>query len=130
LLSLHNVLEDVALSQNLGARVGLECVLAVGVEVVVDSVKECVTTDLGAAAGSVVDVVLLEGDKVVATGQVDSPVVVAVAGGGPTGCAVDVAVGDRDTVGGGVAEDDVLAGNEVGGNMVDPDQVTFTLLAC
>jgi hypothetical protein len=45
--------------------------------------------------------------------------VVAVAGGGPAGCAVDLAVGDGNAVGGRVAEDDVLAGDEVGGYVVD-----------
>jgi hypothetical protein len=49
--------------------------------------------------------------------------VVAVAAGGPGGCAVDFAVGDGNAVGGRVAEDDVLAGNEVGGYVVDPDEV-------
>jgi hypothetical protein len=58
-----------------------------------------------------VDVVPLEGDEVVGAGEVDAPVVVGVAGGGPGCCAVDVAVGDCDAVGGAVAEDDVLAGD-------------------
>ena len=42
---------------------------------------------------------------------------------GPGGCAVDVAVGDGDAVGGAGAQDDVLAGDEVGGHVVDPDEV-------
>jgi hypothetical protein len=71
----NNVLEDVALSDDLGASVGLEGVLGVGVEVVVDSVEEGVAGDLGRAAGGVVDVVALHGDEVVGAGQVDSPVV-------------------------------------------------------
>jgi hypothetical protein len=50
--------------------------------------------------------------------------VVAVAGGGPAGCAVDLAVGDGNAVGGRVAEDDVLAGDEVGGYVVDPDEIS------
>lgn len=50
-------------------------VLAVGVEVVVDGVEEGVAGDLGATAGRVVDVVTLEGDHVVAAGEVDEEVV-------------------------------------------------------
>jgi hypothetical protein len=123
LLRLNDVLENISLGKDLRARVGLEGVLAVGVEVVVYGVQERVACDLGRAAGGVVDVVLLEGHEVVGTGQVDAPVVVAVAGGGPAGCAVDVAVGDCDAVRGGVAENDVLAGNEVCGYVVDPDEV-------
>lgn len=64
----------------------------VGVEVVIDSVQERVSADFRAAAGGVVNVVVLQGDEVVGAGEVDAPVVVAVAGGGPAGCAVDVAV--------------------------------------
>lgn len=71
-----DVLEYVALSDNLGTRVGLEGVSGVGVEVVVDGVDKGVAGDLGGAAGGVVDVVALEGDKVVAAGEVQSPVVV------------------------------------------------------
>jgi hypothetical protein len=92
LLREYNVLEDIALGNNLGTGVCFECVLGVGVEVVVHSVEQGVAADLGGAARGVVDVVLLECDKVVGTGQVDAPVVVAVAGGRPAGCAVDVAV--------------------------------------
>ena len=54
---------------------GLTYVLAVGVEVVVDGVEQGVAGDLGAAAGRVVDVVALEGDHVVAAGEVDQEVV-------------------------------------------------------
>ena len=69
------------------------------------------------------DVVALEGDHVVAAGEIDSPVVVAVAGSGPGGGAVDLVVGDGDTTGSLLAEDNVLAGNQVGGDVVDPDHV-------
>jgi hypothetical protein len=123
LLRLHDVLEHVALREHLCARVRFERVLAVRVEVVVHGVQEGVAADLGGAAGSVVDVVLLEGDQIVAAGQVDAPVVVAVAGRGPAGGAVDLAVGDCDAVGGRVAEHNVLARDQICGDVVDPDEV-------
>ena len=47
-----------------------------------------------------VDVVSFHGDEVRGAGEVDTPVVVAVAGGGPAGDAVDVVVGEGYTVGG------------------------------
>jgi hypothetical protein len=53
-------------------------VLAVGVEVVVDGVEEGVAGDLGGTARRVVDVVTLEGDHVVAAGEVDEEVVLGV----------------------------------------------------
>lgn len=59
LLRLNDVLENISLGEDLRARVGLESVLAVGVEVVVYGVEERVACDLGRAAGCVVDVVLL-----------------------------------------------------------------------
>lgn len=55
-------------------------------------------------------------------------VVVGVAGGGPGGRAVDFAVGDGDAVAGAVAEDNVLAGDEVCGDMVDPDKVGWVVI--
>ncbi len=118
-----DVLEDVTLSDDLGASVSLESVLGVGVEVVVDGVEDGVTSDLGGAAGGVVDVVALEGDHVVAAGEVHAPVVVAVAGSRPRGGTVNLAVGDGDTAGSIVAEDNVLTGNQVGGNVINPDHV-------
>jgi hypothetical protein len=134
--SRNNVLEDVALSDDLGAGIGLEGVLGVGVEVVVDGVEEGVTADLGGAAGSVMDVVALHGNEVVRTGKVDSPVVVSagtksayvlysicvailpIASCGPSGGSVDLAVGNGDAVGGAVTEDNVLTGNEISSNVV------------
>jgi hypothetical protein len=71
--------------------------------------EEGVALDLGATAAGVVDVVALHGDHVAGAIQVDTPVVVAVAGGGVVGFTVDVAVGDGDAVVGLGAEDDVLA---------------------
>jgi len=124
LLRLNNVLENVALSNDLGAGIGLESMLAVGVEVVVDGVEEGVAADLGGAAGGVVNVVTLEGHEVVGASEVYAPVVVAVTGRGPCGCTVDFAVGDGDAVGSSVSEDNVLAGDEIGGDMVDPDKIS------
>ena len=97
--------------------------LGVGVEVVVDGVEDGVASDLGGAAGGMVDVVALEGDHVVAAGEVHAPVVVAVAGSRPGGGTVDLVVGDGDAAGSLVTEDNVLAGNKVGGDVVDPDHI-------
>ena len=73
-----DVLENVALGDNLGTSIGLKGVARVGVEVVVDGVEKGVAGDLGGAARGVVDVVALESDKVVATGEVQTPVMVTV----------------------------------------------------
>jgi hypothetical protein len=141
--SLNNVLEDVTLSDNLGAGIGLESVLGVCVEVVVDGMEEGVAGDLGGAAGGVVDVVALHGDEIVGSGEIDSPVVVSIgtksvhvspgfvktfvpiASRRPRGRTVDFTVGNGDTVGGGVTKNNVLTGNEIGGNVVNPDQVGY-----
>lgn len=92
--------------------------------VVVHGVQDGVASELGGTAREVVDVVVLEGDLVIRAGEVQVPVVVAVASGRPLALAVDVAVGDRDTAGGILAQDDVLTGDLVGGDVVDPDQVS------
>lgn len=118
-----DVLEDVALGDDHGARVNLKGVARVGVPVVVDGVEESVAGHLGATARGMVDIVVLEGDEIGGTGEVEAPVVMAVAGGRPGGGTVDLAVGDCHAVGGAVAEDEVLAADEVGGDMVDPDHV-------
>ena len=68
--------------------------------------------ELGGAAAGVVDVVVLEGDGVALAGEVDTPVVVGVAVGGPAGATVDEVVGDRHAVVAAVAGDDVLATDE------------------
>ena len=94
-----DVLEDVTLSKDLSTRVSLESV-GDSVEVVVDGVEKSVTSDLGGAAGGVVDVVVLEGDGVGGTGEVQAPVMTAVAGSRPRGGTVDLVVGDGNTVGG------------------------------
>lgn len=109
-----DVLEDVALGEDHGAGVDLEGVRGGRVPVVVDGVEEGVTADLGATAGGVVDVVVLERDQVRGSSEVQRPVVVVVAGGGPGRGSVDLAVGDGHTIGGGVSEDNVLTANEGG----------------
>jgi len=48
---------------------------------------------------------------------------VVVTGGRPVGGAIELGVGDGDTVGGSVAEDKVLAANAGGLDVVDPDHV-------
>lgn len=58
-----DVLEDISLSEDLGAGVYLEGMVPDVVEVVVDGVEEGVAGDLGGTAGHVVDVVVLEGDQ-------------------------------------------------------------------
>jgi hypothetical protein len=62
----------------------------------------------------VVNVVALESDQVVATGEVKSPVVTSIAGCGPGGRSVDIAVGNSDSAGGRLSKDDVLASNALG----------------
>ena len=117
-----NVLEDVALRDDLGARVSLESV-GNGVEVVVDGVEEGVAGNLGGTTRGVVNIVVLEGDGVGGTSEVQAPVVAAVAGSRPGAGTVDLVVGDGDTVGGRVTEDDVLTGDQISGNVVDPDKI-------
>lgn len=64
LLCCHDVLEYVAFGNDVAAGIDFEGVSAVGVEVVVYGMEEGVSGDFGGAARGVVDVVLLEGDKV------------------------------------------------------------------
>lgn len=104
-----DVLENVALSEDVTTGTNLEGVAGVVVPVVVDSVQESVTLDLGATTAGVVDVVALEGDEVGVTIKVDTPVGVGVAGSGVLGNTVNVVVGERNTVVGGGTEDVVLA---------------------
>lgn len=58
-----DILEDVALGEDHAAGVDLEGVALDVVPEVVDGVEESVSGDFGPAAGSVVDVVVLERDK-------------------------------------------------------------------
>lgn len=119
-----DVLEDVALGQDVGvAGAAVERVPAVGVPVVVHGVQQRVAADLGRTSRCVVHVVALERHEVRASREVQCPVVVAVAGGGPGGGAVDLGVGDCNAAGGAVTEDDVLAADERGVDVVDPGQV-------
>ena len=60
-----DVLEDVALCDNLSAAADFESVALDLVPVVVDGVEEGVAADLGATSGSVVDVVVLHRHQVV-----------------------------------------------------------------
>lgn len=87
------------------------------------SVQKSVTLDLRGTAGGLVDVVTLHGDEVARAVKVDTPVVVAVTGGGVVAGAVDEAVGDGHALGGVGAEDDVLATDAGGGDVVNPDHV-------
>lgn len=116
----HDVLEDIALGHHVAGG-DVEGVPGDGVPVVVDGVQQRVSPDLGSAPGGVVDVVALHGDHVVGAGQVDGPVVVAVAGGAPAGGAVELAVGQRHTVGGRLAGDKHLAADEGDLDVVHPD---------
>lgn len=77
--------------------------------VVVEDVEVGVVLDLGGTAGGLVQVVALEGDLVASTVEVHVPVVVAVASSRVVRLAVDVVVGDGDTVVGLGTEDVVLA---------------------
>lgn len=104
-----DVLENVALGEDVTTGTDLECVAGVVVPVVVDGVQESVTLDLGATSTGVVDVVALQGDEVGVTIEVDTPVGVGVAGCGVVGNTVDVVVGQTDAVVGGGTKDVVLA---------------------
>ena len=81
----------------------------VGVPVVVDGVKDGVSSHLWAATTGVVNVVTLHGDEVLGARQVDAPVVVVVARGGPGGGAVEFGVGEGDAAGGAGSGDEHLA---------------------
>ena len=108
----NHILEHVALSQDFAPCGVVESVATVGVPVVVDCVYKTVSADLWAASTGVVDVVTLHGDEVLRAGEVDGPVVVAVARCGPGGGTVEFVVGQGDAVGGAVAGDEHLATDE------------------
>jgi hypothetical protein len=86
-------------------------------------VQEGAALDLRGTTASVVDVVALHGDVVVGAVEVDTPVVVAVAGGRVVGGTVDEAVGDGHALGGLGTQDNVLTANASSSNVVDPDHV-------
>lgn len=107
-----DVLEDITLGNNHTTGSDVESVAGVGIPVVVDGVDQRVTTNLGAAARGVMDVVVLHGDEVGRASQVDSPVMVTVAGGRPAGRAIKLVVGEGHAVGCTIAGDEHLAANE------------------
>ena len=104
-----HVLKHIPLRHHHPTSAIIKRVARVGVEVVVDSVQQRVAVHLGRAARGVVDVVTLHGDEVLGARQVDAPVVVVVARGGPGGGAVELGVGERDAAGGAGAGDEHLA---------------------
>jgi len=106
-----DVLKHGALDEGVGV-LALEGVALDVIPVVVGHVHSGAAAELGGAAAGVVDVVVLEGDGVALAGEVDAPVVVGVALGGPAGAAVDEVVGDGYAVIAAVAGDDVLATDE------------------
>lgn len=109
-----NVLEDVSFSKNIATLTDLKGVAGVVLPVVVDGVQQGVTLDLRATAASLVDVVTLHGNHVIRSIEVDTPVVVSVAGSGVVGFTVDEGVADCHAVVGLGAEDNVLATNAGG----------------
>jgi hypothetical protein len=104
--------EHVALGKNLGAGGDLEGVSAVVFPVVVDGVQDGVACNLGSAAGSSMDVVALEGDGILRAGEVESPVLVLIAGGGPVGKTINLVVRDGHAAGSDLAQDDVLTADQ------------------
>lgn len=106
-----DVFEHGALDESVGV-LALEGVTLDVVPVVVGHVHGGAAAELGGAAASVVDVVVLEGDGVALASEVDAPVVVGVALCGPAGAAVDEVVGDGYAVIAAVAGDDVLTADE------------------
>lgn len=73
-----------------------------------------VTAEFGRAALRMVDVVVLKGDGILCAGQVNGPVVVAVARGGPVCLPFHEVVGDCDASVFAVACDNMLAADEGG----------------
>ena len=91
------------------------------VPVVVRHVHNRGTTQFRSATPDVVDVVVFEGYCVELASHEERPVVVRVAAGGPRGCAVDKGIGDCHAGVLCVAGYDVLAADEGGGDVADPD---------
>jgi hypothetical protein len=105
-----DVVEDVALSQDLSARGAVvEGVAGVVLPQVVHGVEDGVAANLGRAAAGVVDIVALQGDLVVGAGGVERPVVMAITSRGILGLAIEFVVGNCDAVRCGFTEDDHLA---------------------
>lgn len=142
-----DVLEDVALCNDLGAAADFESVALDLVPVIVDGVEEGVAADLGSTSGSVVDVVVLHGHQIARSSEVDGPVVVVVALGRPLAVAVNVAVADGHTLVGALSQDNVLATDASSltkalathestsktrtyRNMIDPDHISAIKRDC
>jgi len=104
--------ERVALSENLSASRDLEGVAAVVLPVVVDGMQDSVTSNLRSATRSTVDVVTLEGDRVLGASKVESPILVVVTGSRPVRQAIDLVVRDGDAARSDFAQDDVLAADQ------------------
>lgn len=120
-----DVLENVALSDDVGTGTDLERVSGVVVPVVVNGMEDGVSLDLGRTSRGVVDVVTLHGDHIVGTIEVDTPVVVSVTSGRVIRDTVDVVVGESDTVGSERTKNDVLTGDVVSGNVINPDHISI-----
>lgn len=118
-----DVLKNVALSDDVSTGTDFERVSGVVVPVVVDSVEDGVTLNLGGSSRGVVDVVTLHGDHVVGSIKVDSPVVVTIISSRVIRETVDVVIGESNTVANERTENDVLTGNVVSGDMVNPDHI-------
>lgn len=103
-----DVAEDGALEQGVRGCTFDGVADVVGPEVV-DHVDDGVAAQLWRAALGVVDVVVLEGYRILCAGHVDCPVVVAVAAGRPVRLALDEVVRDCDTSVLGIASYNVLA---------------------
>jgi hypothetical protein len=135
-----DVLEQVALGDDLGLVAGLEGVAGVALPVVVDGVENGVAGDLGGSARGLGDVVVLEGDHlwgvsgcswsglgektyVAGTSEVHGPVLVTVASSRPLAVTVNVRVGDGNSVVGVGSEDNVLTTDLGGSNVINPDEI-------
>jgi hypothetical protein len=74
-------------------------------------VEDGIALNLGRTTRGVVNVIALESNHVVGASEVKSPVVTSIAGCGPGGRSVNIAVGDSDSAGSRLSKDDVLASN-------------------
>lgn len=109
-----DVLENVSFSKDIATLADLKGVAGVILPVVVDGMQQSVTLDLRATTTSLVDVVALHSNHVARSIQVDTPVVVSVAGSRVVGFTVDEGVADCHAVVGLGSENNVLATNAGG----------------
>jgi hypothetical protein len=77
-------------------------------------VENGIALDLRRTARGMVNVVALESNHVVGAGEVKGPVVTSIAGCGPGGRSVNIAVGNSDSAGSRLSKDDVLTSNALG----------------